>query len=72
MKETNTFNETYVGHLEGEDLQRVRCETRRLQESVKKEEKDNGSGAAGDTAYILNRREVIRVHKHHNSLPHPA
>lgn len=35
MKETNTFNETYVGHLEGEDLQCVRCETRRLKESVK-------------------------------------
>lgn len=33
IKETNTFNETYVGHLE--DLQRVRCETRRLMESVK-------------------------------------
>lgn len=72
MKETNTFNETYVGHLEGEDLQRVRCETRRLQESVKEEEKDNGLGAAGDMAYILNRREVIPVHKHHSSLPHPA
>lgn len=35
IKETNTFNETYVGHLEGEDLQCVRCETRRLLESVK-------------------------------------
>lgn len=35
IKETNTFNETYVGHLEGEDLQCVRCETRRLMESVK-------------------------------------
>ena len=47
IKETNTFNETYVGHLEGEDLQRVRCETRRLMESVKKEEKDNGLGRQG-------------------------
>lgn len=40
IKETNTFNETYVGHLEGEDLQRVCCETRRLMESVKSEDKD--------------------------------
>lgn len=40
IKETNTFNETYVGHLEGEDLQRVCCETRRLTESVKSEDKD--------------------------------
>lgn len=40
IKETNTFNETYVGHLEGEDLQCVCCETRRLMESVKKEDKD--------------------------------
>ena len=40
IKETNTFNETYVGHLEEEDLQRVRCETRRLMESVKWKDKD--------------------------------
>lgn len=50
MKETNTFNETYVGHLEGEDLQCVRCETRRLQASVSRR-------SWGDRASVVNRRE---------------
>lgn len=70
IKETNTFNETYVGHLEGEDLQRVRCETRRLMESVKKEEKDNGLGRQGRHGLHIKQKGNHSRPYTHNSFPY--
>ena len=70
IKETNTFNETYVGHLEGEDLQRVRCETRRLMESVKKEEKDNGLGCQGRHGLHIKQKGNHSRPYTHNSFPY--
>ena len=70
IKETNTFNETYVGHLEGEDLQCVRCETRRLMESVKKEEKDNGLGCQGRHGLHIKQKGNNSRPYTHNSFPY--